>query len=373
MAMVGWCYAGYPLFIIARARFAPRPLRPRAGGVAQPRVTVVVAVRNEKGKLNRRIDNLLAQQYPDERLDIVIACNGSTDGTEDVARDIARREPRVRVLVTPPERGKSGAINAAIAEATSDLIVFADARQTFALDAVAKLVDPFTDPEVGAVTGRLLVRRAEQATVEGVRLYWGLETRLRDAESRSGSVVGATGAIYALRRSVFPGVPPALILDDVYVPLRIALSGYRVVMAPDAIAFDEPAADQASEYARKRRTMVGNIQLVRAIPGLLSPIRNPLFLRFMSHKLLRLLSPFCFVGLLVLSAALAGPVYGTFFVAELALYVLGGIGLLVSLPALAIPSAFVLVHAAIFAAVWRWRDDASRVWVQPARPASLNA
>ena len=371
LATVAWCYAGYPLFIGMRARMAPIALRP-APGADQPHVSVVVAVRNEKENLARRVDNLLRQDYPGDRLDVIVACNGSTDGTEELAERIARWEPRVRIVVSPAERGKAGAINAALAGATAEVIAFADARQTYAIDAVRHLVEPFADPRVGAVTGRLLVQRADNASVEGVRMYWGMETRLRDAESRSGSVVGATGAIYALRRAIFPPIPPSLILDDVYVPLRIAMSGYRVVMAPDAIAFDAPASDRRSEYARKRRTMVGNIQLLRSIPGLLSPLRNPMFFRFVSHKLLRLLTPFCFVALLVTSAMLGGPFYGLFFVAELALYILGGIGLLVSIPALGIPSAFVLVHGAIFAAVWRWRDDASRVWGQPARPASLN-
>ena len=373
IATVTWCYAGYPLFIATLARLRPRALRPSPIADFPLRVTVVVAVRNEKASLARRIDNLLQQQYPADRLDVLVVSNGSQDGTEEIAQMLARRHERVHVLVSPAERGKAGAINMAAAEATGDVIVFADARQTFALDTVGRLVEPFADPQVGAVSGRMLVRRADLASVEGVRLYWGFETRLRDAESRSGSVVGATGAIYGVRRALLPTIPANLILDDVYVPLRIAMSGHRVVMATDAIAFDEPSNDQKAEYARKRRTMVGNIQLIRAVPELLSPFHNPLFFRFVSHKVLRLLTPFCFVALLGVSAVLPGVFYGAFFLAELALYILGAVGLFVRVPALAIPSAFVLVHAAIFAAVWRWRDDASRVWAQPARPASLNA
>jgi cellulose synthase/poly-beta-1,6-N-acetylglucosamine synthase-like glycosyltransferase len=373
IATVTWCYAGYPLFIFARARLRPRALRPSSVGGWQPTVTAIIAVRNERSVLTRRVGNLLEQLYPADRLNVVIACNGSRDGTEELAHELARRDPRIRVLVSPAERGKAGAINMAVAEATSDVIVFADARQVFAHDAVTHLVAPFADPAVGAVSGRLMVRRADLASVEGVRLYWGMETRLRDAESRSGSVVGATGAIYGVRRALFPAIPASLILDDVYVPLHIAMTGHRVVMAVDAIAFDEPSSDQKAEFARKRRTMVGNIQLVRAMPGILLPIHNPIFFRYLSHKLLRLLSPFCFVALLAVSAVLAGPFYGSFFAVELAAYVLGIIGLFVSRQALAVPSAFVLVHAAIFAAVWRWRDDASRVWAQPLPHASRNA
>ena len=361
---VTWCYAGYPLYVMALSRFRPRPIRPPDANV-RPSVTVIVAVRNERDALPRRLTNLLAQEYPPERLDLIIVCNGSVDGSEDVARQVARTEPRVRVFTSPADRGKAGALSMAVAQTAAELIVFADARQTFAPDAVARLVEPFSDHGVGAVTGRLEVRRADLASVEGVRLYWGLETRLRDAESRSGSVIGATGAIYAIRRSLFQDMPPNLILDDVYLPLRIAMRGHRVVMAPRAVAFDVPSRDQRAEYARKRRTMVGNIQLLGVIPGLLSPLRNPVFMRFVSHKLLRLLTPFCFVALLCLSAFLPGWPYRLFFGAELGLYLSGALGLRVSVAALSVPAAFVLMHGAIFSAVWRWNESAAHVWAQP--------
>ena len=367
---VTWCYAGYPLYIMALARFRPRLIRAPTAD-ARPAVTVILAIRNEKDVLPRRLANLLAQEYPPERLDVVVVCNGSVDGSEEIAGHLARAEPRLRVFTSPADRGKAGALNLAAAHTTADVIVFADARQTFAPDAVARIVEPFSDPDVGAVTGRLEVRRAELASVEGVRLYWGLETRLRDAEGRSGSVIGATGAIYGVRRSLFQDMPPNLILDDVYLPLRIAMLGHRVVMAPRALAFDVPSRDQKAEYARKRRTMVGNIQLLGVIPGLLSPVRNPVFVRFVSHKLLRLLTPFCFVALLVLSALLPGWPYRLFFAAELGLYLSGFVGLSVRVAALSVPAAFVLMHGAIFAAVWRWNDDAGRVWTQPALAGAI--
>lgn len=366
VAVVAWCYVGYPLFMIALARLRPRPVRVVAAA-RPPAVTVVIAVRNERAHLARRVANILEQEYPADRLDVLVACNGSTDGGEEVASALANSNPRVRLLVSAANEGKAGALNAAIAAATGDVVVFADARQSFAPDAVRQLVKPFEDASVGAVTGRLLVTRSELASVEGVRLYWGMETRLRDAESRSGSVVGATGAIYGIRRALFPRVPVNLILDDVYVPLRIAMAGHRVVMASDAVAYDVPAGDQRAEYARKRRTMVGNLQLLRVLPGLLSPAGNPLFGRYVSHKLLRLLAPFCFIAMLVISATLAAPLYRAFFFAQLAVYLFGLLGLFVSTPLLSVPAAFVLVHAAVLAAVWRWRDDASQVWLHSSR------
>lgn len=369
VAPVVWCYVGYPLLILTLARFRPRPVT--AGySESQPTVTTVIAARNERTNITRRIENLLAQQYPADRLSVLVVCNGSTDGTGEIVREIAAREPRVRLLVSPAEQGKAGALNVAIASADSDLIVFSDARQAFGPDAVASLVQSFNDPEVGAVSGRLIVKRGDLASVEGVRFYWGLETRLRLAESRTGSVVGATGAIYGIRRTLFPGIPANLILDDVYVPMRIAMSGYRVLLEPTAIAYDIPANDQRQEYVRKRRTMVGNLQLVRALPALLSPRLNPLFVRFISHKLLRLAAPFCFVAMLLVSATVPDPIYRILFAAQLTLYAVGAIGLRFSLRALSVPSAFILVHAAVFAAVWRWREDASQVWSAVTRDRS---
>jgi poly-beta-1,6-N-acetyl-D-glucosamine synthase len=363
VAPVVWCYVGYPLLIVVLARVRPHPT---AAGHATslPTVTVVLALRNERTRVARRVENILKQHYPADRLDVLVVCNGSADGSEEIARDLATADRRVRVLVSRAEQGKAGALNMAVAAAHGDVVVFADARQTFAPDAVANLVQPFEDRTVGAVTGRLVVNRGELPSVEGVRLYWGLETRLRQAESRTGSVVGATGAIYGIRRPLFPGLPANLILDDVYVPIRIAMTGRRVVMATGAVAYDVPAGDQRLEYARKRRTMVGNLQLVRALPALLSPRGNPLFVRFVSHKLLRVLAPFCFVAMLVVSAALPGAAYRILFVAQLALYAAGAAGLRFSVRAFSLPSAFVLVHAAVFAAVWRWRDDASQIWAQ---------
>jgi cellulose synthase/poly-beta-1,6-N-acetylglucosamine synthase-like glycosyltransferase len=328
-------------------------------------------MRNECAFVERRLLDLLAQSYAPERLEVVVVCNGSTDDTAAIARGLAERHKRIRVLNSPADCGKAGALNLAVASSDADIVVFADARQTFERDAVARLIEPFSDPAVGAVTGRLIVRRAELTSVEGVRLYWGLETRLREAESKTGSVVGATGAIYAARRALVDEVPPNLILDDVYVPLRIAMRGHRILMAPTAVAFDEPARNQRAEFARKRRTMVGNIQLLRTMPSLLLPIRNPLFARFVSHKLLRLLTPLCCFGLLIASASLHAPIYRTFFAAELLGFLAGAVGLRYRIPALSFPAAFVLMHAAILAAFWRWRSDASSVWAQHGRSTAL--
>lgn len=371
-AALSWCYVGYPLTMVARARLRPRPVEPDPS--AEPHVSVVLAVRNEERQLTRRVENLLAQRYPADRLEVVVVTNGCSDHTETVARELARHRPRVRALCSPAEEGKAGALNLGVANARGDVIVFADARQRFDPDAVSRLVAPFGDPAVGAVTGRLMIRRSDRPAVEGTRLYWGMETSLRLAESRTGSVVGATGAIYAVRRDAFQPIPANTILDDVLVPMRIARQKLRVIMAPDAVAFDEPAESSAAEYARKRRTMVGNFQLLRIDPALLLPGANPLWGRFVSHKLLRLLSPLCFLGMLGSAALLSAPLYRVAFAGELAIYLAGFAGLVFPIGIFSVPAAFVMMHGAIFSAFWRARQSAADVWASsPGETASCTS
>lgn len=298
-------------------------------------------------------------------MEIIIVCNGCTDETELIAGELARQCERVRVLVSPAEQGKAGALNRGVAAAEGEFIIFADVRQTFRDDAIARLLEPFADPAVGAVSGRLVVSRSDQAAINGLRWYWGMETLLRLAESRTGSVIGVTGAIYAIRRERFVPFSPNLILDDVWLPLQIVQQGYRVLLAPDAVAYDLPVANQRLEYERKRRTMVGNLQLIRAMPSLLSPRLNPVFVRFISHKLLRLTTPFCFLGLVIATAFIPGPFFQTFFLLGAAAYLFGLVGLAVRLPGLSLAAAFVMMHAAVFAALRRMRQDATLVWATP--------
>jgi cellulose synthase/poly-beta-1,6-N-acetylglucosamine synthase-like glycosyltransferase len=338
-------------------------------------VSVVVAVRNEAAVLRRRVDNLLNQGYPPGLLRVVIACNGSSDGSDEIAEDLARQSDRVAVVHSAAEQGKSAAINRGMARSDDvDVIVFADARQLFAQNAIAELVAPFADPDVGAVSGRLVVSRANHTAVEGVRLYWNLESWIRIGESRTGSVVGATGAIYAVRRELASTLPPCLILDDVYQPMSVAMKGRRVVLAESALAFDEPAHNQRAEYRRKRRTMVGNLQLLSVLPGLFSLRKNPLLARYVSHKFLRLLTPFCCFGVLALGFALGGPFYGTVSILLFIGYLAGGLGLVLPVRLLSLPAAFVLMQLVILDAATRWNQDASQVWLpQVALPSGTHA
>jgi len=324
VAMVVYVYAGYPVLLAVWARLRPRPIRASPGAFTLPPVSIVLAARNEGLCLAARLQNLLALDYPADRRQIIVVSDGSTDGTEQVAADFI---PAVE-LVVRPALGKASALNAGVARARHAILVFADARQTFAPDAVRRLVRNFADPSVGAVSGELVLdcertpgAAAESTIGDGVGLYWRYEKWLRRHESLVASTLGVSGAIYAMRRSCWRPLPPDTLLDDVLAPMRVVLSGKRVVFDGSALAFDRTAPDASAESRRKVRTLAGNYQLPWLEPALLVPIVNPVWLQFVSHKLGRLLVPYALVVCLLTSAALAGEglFYAAAFLAQIGL------------------------------------------------------
>jgi cellulose synthase/poly-beta-1,6-N-acetylglucosamine synthase-like glycosyltransferase len=366
--LVFYVYAGYPLLLHVWARLAPTKTN-RAQRHSEPYVSIVIAARNEARRVPGRLENLRQLDYPAGKQQVIVVSDGSTDGTVDVLA----RTPRVVAVAVPPG-GKARALNAGVARAVNDIVVFADMRQAFASDALRALVAPFRDPRVGAVSGELVLngeardrrhdddrraardrrsiedrrddarraagqrktsrrwsgRRArfESTISDGVGLYWRYEKQIRRDESATGSVVGATGAIYAVRRSLWQPLPPDTILDDVLAPMRCVMSGYRVVFEERACAFDRTAPDANTEGRRKLRTLAGNYQLLWLEPRLLLPWRNPAWLQFMSHKVGRLLVPYALPLLLLSSLLLArrAPVYAAAFTVQSMFYLLAAYG-----------------------------------------------
>ncbi len=294
-----YTYMGYPAVIYLLARLSGKRV---ARSAAQPRVSVVVACHNEAHNIGSRINNLLASDYPAELLEIIVVSDGSTDGTAETARQT--RSPRVRALHYKNRMGKAAALNLGVENASGEVVVFADARQRFEPCAIRELVASLSDPGVGAVSGELIIDAPAGSPVgEGVGLYWKYEKWIRKSESSFNSVIGATGAIYAIRRELWKPLPASTILDDVYTPMRIALGGRRVVFEEKARAYDRSAASAGGEFARKVRTLTGNYQLCQIMPRLLLPW-GVLAFQFYSHKLMRLVAP-VFLLLLLASSAVA--------------------------------------------------------------------
>ena len=288
LVALAYVYVGYPLIAGLRARLRPRPVR---SAPIQPHVTIVVVAFNEAQRIPGRIENLLALDYPRDRLDIVIASDGSTDDT--VAHAKAYAGAGVRVFRFDERRGKAAVINDVVPRLTNDIVVFADARQRFDAGSLRALVKNFADPSVGAASGELMLATdgGTATAARGTAFYWRYEKFIRHSEGLADSTVGATGAIYGIRRELFEPIPADTLLDDVVIPIRIARRGYRVVFEPGARAYDTASATAQQEFIRKARTNAGTFQLFSRERWLLNPLQNRLWFETVSHKALRLTLP----------------------------------------------------------------------------------
>ena len=312
VGLLGYVYVGYGAVAWLEARLRPRRFARRVSD--HPFVTAVVVACDEGGRIGRRIENLLAADYPG-RLEILVASDGSTDDTVDVAR---RYEPRIRLRAYSTRRGKAAVLNDVLPQARGEIVVLSDARQVFAPDAIDALVAPFADPQVGAVSGELMLRpRGADGGAVGAGVYWAYEKRLRAWESRIDSTMGVTGAIYAMRRRLFEPFPADTVLDDVVIPAHIIRRGYRVLFEPRAVAYDELPATPRDEFVRKVRTIAGTFQFFARERWTLSPLENRIWLQTVSHKGLRLALPILDVALFAANLALI-PV-SAFYAATMAL------------------------------------------------------
>jgi poly-beta-1,6-N-acetyl-D-glucosamine synthase len=317
-AVVFYAYLGYAAWLWIWSRLSPRPV---LRGWNEPLVSIVMVVRNEEATLKSKLSNLEALDYPPDRLEFIVASDGSSDGTAQILSDAAK-DDRLHILLSPESKGKACRLNEALAAAKGEIVVFVDARQQIEHDALRLLIENFVDPTVGCVSGELMLGDAASGEAEKrMGIYWRIEKKVRVLESASGSVVGATGALYAARRSLLQPIPPETILDDVLLPLQISRQGARVIFDGRARAWDDPDLGAEREFRRKVRTLTGNYQLLQIAPWVLSGA-NPLLFRFISHKLLRLAVPFALVALLVASATVSGPLYRSALVLQLAFYAL---------------------------------------------------
>jgi cellulose synthase/poly-beta-1,6-N-acetylglucosamine synthase-like glycosyltransferase len=349
-------YAGYPGLLLLRALLAPRPPRP-APGTPLPPVTCLVAAHDEGDSLVAKVAQLLALDYPPALLDVVVADDGSRDGAPARAR--ALDPSRVSVASNPHRAGKPTALVRAALAARGEVLLLCDVRQRLDARAARELVAPLADPRVGVATGHLRLDGAR-----GPGAYWRYETALRVAEGRTGSVMGATGALYAVRRELFPrDLPPETILDDVYVPMAAALAGRRVAFAEGALAYDVEL-DVRRELVRKVRTLAGNWQLLALLPALRNPLAGGAQWRFFWHKQARLLCPAALLAALLGGLLAPGLLAAAALAGQVALY---GLAALAHLSprhagrASTLCHTFVALHAAAVAGLVAWASGRAAV------------
>jgi cellulose synthase/poly-beta-1,6-N-acetylglucosamine synthase-like glycosyltransferase len=294
--LLGYIFVGYPLIVWTMARFGQRaPLRDAS---YRPSVEAVVVAHNEGKTIGRKIQNLLALDYPEDRLSVLVVSDASSDETCDIVRALGN--PRVRLLHFDEKSSKAACLNRAIATSRAEVLLLTDCRQALAKDVLLRLVAPLADPTVAAASGELVFEQeGENDFSKGMDAYWRYEKFIRKCESAIGSTVGVTGAIYVLRRDAYIPIPEETLLDDVLIPMNVVMAGQRVLFESEAYAFDVPSSDPAREKRRKTRTIAGNFQLPSLSPALLSPRANPIWWQFVSHKMLRLLAPLLLVAALV--------------------------------------------------------------------------
>ena len=297
--LLGYVYAGYPALIWLLARTRGRPVRrgPFGGGTS-----VLIAAHDEADVLPRKLENLLELAATEPVREILVGLDGCTDGTADRVRAaLAARENRglVRTFEFDRPRGKAATLNDLMAKATQPILVMMDARQRVEAGAIPRLLENFADPQVGVASGALAYESADGAAQRGAESYWGYETFIRRCESRFWAVPGATGALYAVRRELCAPIPENTLVDDVLIPMRAVLKGFRCLFEPAARVFDLPTARFGQERIRKRRTLAGIWQIGRLEPRLYSFRSNPIAFQWISHKFLRLLTPFLVLAVLV--------------------------------------------------------------------------
>ncbi len=321
-AMLFYVFVGYPLLILAWARLRSRPVR---SAPWQPLVSVLMVVRNEQGTIRRKLLNLQAMDYPRDKLEIVVVSDASTDGTDAI---LAEFEPQgFAVRRSPVQRGKPANLNEHIPLLRGEIVILMDARQSLDAGFARALLRNFSDPQVGAVSGELILEPAASSedsvggAASGVGFYWRYEKFLRRLESCIDSSVGATGALYAIRRALYQPIAPDSLLDDLLIPMNIVRQGYRVCFEPGAIARDAAMVSAKSEFHRKVRTIAGNFQLFSREPWLLNPFANRLWLQTLSHKFFRLTAPAFLAALLFSNLFLLdAPFFVAVLVAQLLFY-----------------------------------------------------
>jgi cellulose synthase/poly-beta-1,6-N-acetylglucosamine synthase-like glycosyltransferase len=342
LGALAWTHVAYPVAAELAARARTRRVRKDLS--AEPMVTLIIPAYNEETVIERRLANLLELDYPPEKLEIVIASDASSDRTNELVAAVAAREARVQLLECP-RGGKVAAQDRAVRQATTDVVAFSDGNATWARDALRQLVANLADPEVAYVCGQLRLQDAAGTNREGT--YWRYEMKLRDAESRLGSITGGNGSIYALNRTDYVEVDPRW-GHDLSFPYRMVQEGRRAVYEPQAHAFEKPTPSNETEYRRKVRmfehcweiTLRGSM-FRRLPPGYLVEI--------ISHRLLRYGSGVLHLTLLASSIALLGDgwAYGIVLAGQVALIAAAVAGV-------SIARYYALVTWATVVALWNY-------------------
>lgn len=290
----------YPFLMRVAARLRQAGIASRSA--SRPAVTIVIATRADPADVRLKVLSCLDTDYPQDRVELVVAWDVNT---WDHVPELGIADSRVRSVLGDAPGGKAVTLNAAVRSATHGLLIFTDTHQHFTRHTIPELAESMGDERLGAVSGALDLGQASRGTLIGS--YWNYERALRRAEASVHSSIGVSGSIYAMRRELWQPLPARLLLDDLYIPLRLVMEGSRIGFNSNAVAIETRSTCPAQEYRRKVRTLAGILQVCVWLPGVMNPLRNPVWLAFVFHKVLRLLTPLC-VFMIGLSGASLVPV-----------------------------------------------------------------
>lgn len=303
VGFVLYVYLGYPLLLalLALGWGEKRPFSPQPNAQL-PTVTLIIAAYNEEAVIATKLQNTLALDYPADKLQIIVAADGSDDATAAIVQRFA---PHGVVLsFSPLRQGKVMAINRAAAQATGCILAFSDANNLYAPDTLRQLVAPFVDPAIGMVSGAKLIMRGDGALGDSEGLYWRYESQIKSWQTALGTTTGAPGEVMAIRHELFELVPPFIINDDLYLALRLIKQGFNVYYAPLARSYERVSLTAQDEMLRRTRMVSGHFQLMSLGQHLL-PLRRPLVAwQIVSHKYARPWLPLAMVGALVSNVSL---------------------------------------------------------------------
>jgi cellulose synthase/poly-beta-1,6-N-acetylglucosamine synthase-like glycosyltransferase len=376
LTVVFYTYVGYPLLVGCFSRWFGSLAKPPAWSDEDtPAVSLLIAAHNEEAVIGQRLDDAVATDYPLGRLEIIVASDGSNDGTDDIVRRYAHLG--VRLLAYADRQGKANTLNRAMAELNGDIVILSDANTEIDVRAIRQLTRWFADSSVGVVCGRLeLIDSHTGHNVDG--LYWKYENYIKKCEGRLGALLGSNGAIYAIRRNLFQPLPAGTIIDDFVAPLQAKMrSGCRIVYDHTAVAREETPASIRDEFGRRCRIGAGAFQCLPWLAPLLNPRHGWLAFAFFSHKVLRWLCPFFLLAAIAANLLLVGePFYAAMLLAQAGLYAAAALGPWLptrprALRPLRLPAMFVSMNTALLIGFVRWLTGAQRgVWRRTDRSAA---
>ncbi len=314
LGLILYTYIGYPILVAILAALKNKRIKKK---LITPKVSLLITAYNEEEVIMDKIENSLKLDYPRDSLQIVVVSDGSTDRTNRIVKEYANQG--IILHQYPSNLGKINALNRSVPEVEGEVIVFTDASAMLNRDSIRKLVANFADSSVGCVTGDYKVLRKKEAALgEEEDFYWKYETFIKEKETRIGSILGAHGSLYAIRKELYIFPEGRIINDDYWIPMEIIKRGYRAIYEPKSVASE--VAENMSGFSRRLRIAVGDYQQLFLLKGLFKPFRGWMIFQFLSHKVLRLMVPWFLITLLVSNFFLRGIVYLVFLSLQLVFY-----------------------------------------------------